>query len=236
MVTYKNTTNWNTEDLIELFETAMDYRGVTDDQVNKVHFRQWQTGSRRAGVTKHRTFEENVNINLREPAVWGDFPTTSVTQTILHELDHVLGLSHKDMPDSSELSVPDNLPTIRPSDDARDRSDWMKGPAHPNITDRLGKRGADHIRDAIWNLEEGDKVLFNDRKQPLDVTWTDTSGDRKVGAQLEGPQGGEYRLQVRNEGIELITSWPPSEDNFLPGHVGRAGNTKPLKWLKVIKD
>ncbi len=45
------------------------------------------------------------------------------------------------------------------------------------------------MTDTFDDLEDGDRILFSDRKQPLTVT--DTGGDRVL---VEGPQGGEYML------------------------------------------
>lgn len=46
----------------------------------------------------------------------------------------------------------------------------------------------------LEDLEEGDKILFNDRKQPLEVVKVE---DKRV--LVEGPSGGEYEIYEDDE-------------------------------------
>lgn len=51
---------------------------------------------------------------------------------------------------------------------------------------------------AFEDLSKGDRILFNDRKEPLEV-----KGEIDDGVEVEGPGGGEYVL-IEDEGTLLV--------------------------------
>lgn len=52
--------------------------------------------------------------------------------------------------------------------------------------------------DVIESVGEGDQILFNDRKQPLEVYGKFGESHRNTWLKLKGPQGGYYKLQHRD--------------------------------------
>ncbi|MDY6776860.1 MAG: hypothetical protein SVQ76_02015 [Candidatus Nanohaloarchaea archaeon] len=59
----------------------------------------------------------------------------------------------------------------------------------------------------LEELEEGDRVLFNDRRQPLEVV---EAGEGK--ALVEGPQGGEYVIFKAEDSGVLLVSKPGNRE------------------------
>lgn len=55
--------------------------------------------------------------------------------------------------------------------------------------------------DDLQELEKGEKVLFNDRKTPLEVT-----GKIDGGITVEGPSGGEYEIYEAEDTDDLLVS------------------------------
>lgn len=59
------------------------------------------------------------------------------------------------------------------------------------------------------DLEEGDRVVFNDRKQPLTVT---DVGEEK--ALVEGPQGGAYMLFLAEDDPDIVLVSKPGNRRY----------------------
>lgn len=94
------------------------------------------------------------------------------------------------------------------------------------------QKGSDHIAentepeahgepaDKLEQLEEGDKILFNDRKQPLKVTAIDLhefdEGEVYMGS-LKGPQGADYHLvqSLKNRNAITVNSMSLTTDGEL---------------------
>lgn len=141
---FKNTSVWNTEDLIEIVERCAEFRGVDlDDRLRerttksrygsvntlkpfrvghsdgKSCYRgrcyarhlgghesscsKYNTGDIFIGVPNGKKYENFVSEETQER----EFNKERFAQVVLHEIDHLLGLAHKDMMDSSELETPD---------------------------------------------------------------------------------------------------------------------------------
>jgi len=79
-------------------------------------------------------------------------------------------------------------------------------------------KGSDRtLTEKLENLEEGDKILFSGRKQPLTVTSITLQeferGEVYMGG-LEGPQGADYTFiqSVKNPNIVTVNSMAISVD------------------------
>lgn len=64
------------------------------------------------------------------------------------------------------------------------------------------------LQQKLDSLEKGDKILFNDRKQPLTVSSIEQyefeEGDTYMGT-LEGPQGADYHLVQSLKDSEIVS-------------------------------
>jgi len=70
------------------------------------------------------------------------------------------------------------------------------------------KGGDQSLSDKVENLEEGDKILFNDRKKPLTVEFIgriEAKDEEVVSGMISGPQGAEYSIVQSAVNKECVT-------------------------------
>lgn len=128
----ENTSSWETDSLIEIVKKCAEFRGVDlRDRLKKKQVRSrrrnWNTWSPLRiqhtksswrGVYTGRCYSRNGDPNPRRKGniylgvpkpenLSNGFNKERFAQVVLHEIDHLLGLKHSEMPDSSELDTPD---------------------------------------------------------------------------------------------------------------------------------
>ena len=121
----KNTSSWETEPLIEIIKRCAEHRGVDlrkrlrkSPRRGDFPFRIKKTSGWSDKTYRGRCYGRNINgdpakwksgeiyIGVPDPEKVDGFRKERFARVVIHEIDHLLGLDHREMVHSSELDTP----------------------------------------------------------------------------------------------------------------------------------